>query len=357
MEKRNTVFIGCDLGDRFSEVCVLDGAGAVVDQSRVCTTQRGLRSYMARFDRACVVVEAGVHSRWVADLVEGLGHRVVVANPRQVRLIWQRRTKTDRSDALLLARLGRADLQLLAPVQHRSRGKQVDLTALRSRDILIGARTKLVNHVRGTLKPFGLRVEDCRTEAFPDRAEGTIPPELLAALAPVLAAIRTINEQIAQHDRQIEQTAATVYGETTRRLTQVDGIGTITALAFQLTLDDPKRFRKSRFVGGFLGLVPAKDQSGDLDPQRHITKTGDAFVRRLLVQCAQYLLGPFGSDSDLRRWGLRLAERGGKNAKKRAVIAVARKLAVLLHRLWLSGERYQPIGYASRALTRLEANP
>ena len=348
MEKRNTVFIGCDLGDRFSEVCVLDAAGAVVDRSRVRTTQQGLEKYLARFERACVVIEVGVHSRWVAELVEGSGHQVVIANPRQVRLIWQRRTKTDRSDALLLARLGRVDVELLAPVQHRNRGKQIDLTALRSRDVLIGARTKLVNHVRGTLKPFGLRAEDCGTEAFPDRAEGVIPPELLPALAPVLAAIRTINEQIAHHDRQIEQTASTIYGETTRRLTQVNGVGTITALAFQLTLDDPARFRKSRFVGGFLGLVPAKDQSGDLDPQRHITKTGDAFVRKLLVQCAQYLLGPFGPDSDLRRWGLRLAERGGKNAKKRAVVAVARKLAVLLHRLWLSGERYQPLGYSSQ---------
>jgi len=114
-----------------------------------------------------------------------------------------------------------------------------------------------------------------------------------------------------------------------------------------LTLEDPGRFRQSRAVGPYLGLCPRRDQSGGRDAQLRITKRGDAMLRRLLVSGAQYILGPFGPDTDLRRWGLRLAARGGKNAKKRAVVAVARKLATLLHRLWVSGATYQPLRAAA----------
>jgi transposase len=251
----------------------------------------------------------------------------------------QRGTKTDRSDALMLARVGRLDPALLGPVEHRSRAAQLDLASLRSRDLLVSTRTKLINHVRGTLKPFGARVEKCTPEAFPTVVEEILPPELLAALGPVLCVLRELNSQIAMHDRQVEQLAAS-YPEVAR-FQGVEGVGLITALAYRLTIDDPRRFKKSRLVPAFLGLVPAKDQSGDCDPQRHITKAGDHFVRKLLVQCAHRLLGPYGNDCDVRRWGLRLAERGGSNAKKRAIVAVARKLAVVLHAMWLSGEQFK----------------
>ena len=128
---------------------------------------------------------------------------------------------------------------------------------------------------------------------------------------------------------------------------QVKGVGPITALAYVLTLENPELFAKSREVGPYLGLVPKQEDSGESQPQLGISKTGDTMVRKLLVGSAQYILGPFGPDTDLRRYGLRLCERGGKNAKKRAAVAVARKLAVLLHRLWVSGEVYEPLGYAS----------
>lgn len=344
MEKRITAFVGCDLGDKFTEVCVIDGQGTVVGRDRIRTTRNSVEKHLSRLAHARVVLEVGTHSRWVAEVIEELGHEVIVANPRQVRLIWQKRTKTDRSDALVLARLGRLDVDLLGPVQHRSRGAQVDLACARSRDILVRDRTHLINHVRGMLKPFGLRVRDCTTRAFVDEAEAVVPAELLPALGPVLAVLRILNEQIAAQDKQIDHLARTVH-PATARLTQVDGVGPVTALTYYLTIEDPTRFKKSRFVASFLGLVPGKDQSGASDPQQHITKTGDPFVRRLLVQCAQYTLGAFSPDSDLKRWGLALASRGGKNAKKRAVVAVARKLAVLLHRLWVSGETYQPLGY------------
>jgi transposase len=292
------------------------------------------------------VLEVGTHSRWVAAALTEAGHEVIVANPRQVRLIWKRPRKTDRSDALLLARLGRVDVALLAPVRHRSREAHIDLACLRARDQLVGARTKLVNHVRGALKPFGLRVANCSSSAFPDAANEALPPELVPALGPMLDVVRLLNVQIAAHDKQIEQLATTVYPES-KRCSQIFGIGDLTALAFMLTLDDPTRFKKSRYAAAFLGLTPGKEQSGELDPQKHITKAGDAFTRKLLVECAQRVLSPIGGlDSDLRRWGLKLAERGGKNGRKRAAVAVARKLAVLMHRLWLTGEKYQPTAYA-----------
>jgi transposase len=349
MSEPNTVFVGCDLGDKFTEVCILDPTGAVVENARIRTTKKSIVGCLKRFGRARVVLEVGMHSRWVAAALTEAGHEVVVANPRQVRLIWKRPRKTDRSDALMLAKLGRVDVALLAPVRHRSHAAQVDLASLRARDILVRVRTKLVTHVQGSLKAFGVRVESCHPPAFPEKAEEALPPELLPVFGAALDVIRVLNGHIAAADKQVEQLATTLYPQSSR-CTQVTGIGALTALAYMLTMEDPTRFKKSRFAAAFFGLTPGKDQSGMSDPQKRITKAGDPFVRRLLVQCAQYFLGPFGQDSDLRRWGLKMAERGGKNGKKRAVVAVARKLAVLMHRLWVSGEEYEPLGYAQKKL-------
>jgi transposase len=340
MADPNAVFVGCDLGDKQSEMCVVDQTGAVIETKRVGTTKQALVQALRKYGRAQVVVEAGTHSRWVEDALTSAGHQVVVANPRQIQLIWGRRKKTDRSDAMVLARLARFDLTLLAPVHQRSRGAQVDLASLRSRDILVSVRTKLVNHVRGLLKQFGVRVESCSTAAFASRAGEVVPAELKPALDPVLKALDAVTEQIAVHDRQVQQLVK-AYPIATR-LAQIDGVGPITALAFRLTIEEPAKFKKSRVVAAFLGLVPAKDQSGASDPQKHITKAGNPFLRRLLVQCAHRLLGAFGPDCDLRRWGLTLCGRGGPAGRKRAIVAVARKLAVVMHRVWVTGRPYDP---------------
>lgn len=344
MKKSKSVFVGCDLGDKSSEIAALDGRGAVIETASVRTTRSALEKHFAKYRKARVVIEVGVHSRWVSELLQSLGHEVIIANPRQVHLIWGRHMKTDRSDALLLARLGRMDVSLLAPVHHRAHAAQVDLAAIRSRDALVTTRTKLMNHVRGTLKQFGIVLPKYTSAASLGRkATEALPPELIPALGPVLEVLAAVDERVHAHDQQVSQLAKT--HPAVARMTQIDGVGELSALAFALTVDDPHRFAKSRFAGPFLGLTPAKDQSGESDPQKRITKAGDPLVRRLLVQCAQYILGPFAGDSDLRHWGLRLASRGDKNARKRAIIAVARKLAVLMHRLWLSGQPYQPLGY------------
>src|SRR5512133_3107542 len=284
MKERNTVFVGCDVSDKTSEICVLDSAGAVLERRSARTTVKGLVGCLKRYSKATVAIEVGTRSRWIETSLEAAGHAVIVANPRQVRLIWKRGKKTDRTDALLLARLARVDRSLLAPVQHRSRTAQVDLASIRSRDLLVCTRTKLFNHVRGTLKPFGVAPVRCTPSAFPDRVAEEIPPELAPALEPVLKVLRILNAQIASHDRQIAELALACPVAT--RLAEVDSVGMLTALAFRLTVDDPSKFKRSRVVPAFLGLTPAKDQSGDSDPQRGISKTGVLTRGGLLMEAA-----------------------------------------------------------------------
>jgi transposase len=259
-----------------------------------------------------------------------------------VRLISQSSRKDDRLDARTLGRLARIDPALLSPVRHRSAQAQIHLTVIRARAALVSARTALVNAARGSTKSYGQRLRKCGTEQMNREMAKGLSQELRDALDPLLAEIESLNAGIAEYDRRIEQIAKEVHPEVAL-LRQVKGVGPLISLTFVLTLDDPQRFRRSRDVGCFLGLRPGRRNSGRSEPQLHISKEGDRYLRTLLVQGAHYILGPFGEDSDLRRWGLKLAERGGKNAKKRAVVAVARKLAVLLHKLWVSGEVYEPL--------------
>lgn len=355
MENSTTETIGCDLGDKMSDVCVMDAAGKT-RRARVASTRKGMTTFFTR-EPAHVVIEVGSHSRWVSELLEGLGHRVTIANARRVKLISASDNKTDEHDAELLARLGRADARLLAPMVHRSTGVQADLAIAKARDTLVATRTKLVNHVRGTVKSFGERLPNCTASSFVRHTRDLIPAALEPALAPIFETIAKLDEEIRAQDKLIAHKAAENPDVTV--LEQVDGVGALTALVYLLTLEDKDRFAKSRMAAAFLGLRPRKQKSGSDDPQLRITKAGDPFVRRLLVLSANYILGPFGKDSDLRRWGLKLAERGGKNAKKRAKVAVARKLAVLLHRLWVTGEVYEPLGYQARRLENAapEAKP
>jgi transposase len=167
----------------------------------------------------------------------------------------------------------------------------------------------------------------CPARSFHNKAPQHIPEALRPALEPVLEQIASLTERIRQYDRLLVAISKEHHPET-ELLCQVEGIGPLTALTFVLTLEDPYRFERSRSVGAYLGLVPATERSGERDPQRRISKEGDQMLRKLLVGSAHYILGPFGSDSDLRRHGQKIASRGGKNAKKRAAVAVARKLCV-----------------------------
>jgi len=334
--------IGFDLGDRSSWYCVLDEGGSVLLEQRVSTTPKAMKEVLGGMPRSRIALETGTHSPWVSRLLSELGHEVIVAHARNVRLIGESRKKDDRLDAQTLARLARIDPQLLCPVKHRSAKAQADLTVIRARAGLVRARTALVNTARGLAKSYGERLRGCNVRNMnPEKAAG-LSPELQTALEPLLTGIESLSEQIRECNERIEQLAQGSYPQVAR-LKQVKGVGTLIALTFLLTLEDAHRFRKSRDVGCYLGLQPGRRNSGQSEPQMHISKEGDPYLRTLLVQGAHHILGPFGADSDLRRWGLKLAERGGRNGKKRAVIATARKLAVLLHRLWVSGEAYEPL--------------
>ena len=338
--------IGLDLGDRSSWYCVLDEDGEVLLEQRVGTTPKAMKEVFGGMPRSRIALETGMHSPWVSRLLSELGHEVIVAHARNVRLIGESRKKDDRLDARTLARLARIDPQLLCPVKHRSAKAQAHLTVIRARAGLVRARTSLINTARGLTKSYGERLRGCSPRKMNPDLGKDLSPELQAALEPLLEGVESLSERIRESNEHIEKIARESYPQVAR-LQQVKGVGTLIALTYLLTLEDPRRFRKSRDVGCYVGLQPGRRNSGQSEPQLHISKEGDPYLRTLLVQGAHHMLGPFGADSDLRRWGLKLAERGGKNGKKRAVIATARKLAVLLHRLWVSGEGYEPLRNSS----------
>jgi transposase len=340
---------GLDLGDKYSYLCLIDQeSGEVMEEGRLRTSPETFRRRFASEQPMRIAIETGTHSLWASRVLEECGHEVLVANARKLRLIYANKRKTDEIDAENLARLARLDPKLLYPLKHRGEESQAHLAIIRSRQALVDCRTQLVNHVRGAVKSFGGRLPKGPARSFHNKAAEHIPEALRPALEPILEQIGSLTRRIRDYDRQLETTAKERYPQETELLRQVEGIGAFTALTFVLTLEDPHRFEKSRSVGAYLGLVPARDQSGDSDPQKHITKEGDEMLRKLLVGSAHYILGPFGSDSDLRRHGEKIASRGGKNSKKRAAVAVARKLAVLLHSLWVSGELYEPLRDAQR---------
>jgi len=334
------VTIGLDLGDNVSRTCEIDAAGKVVKTASVATTPGAIERYFAGRPRCRVVLEASTHSPWVSRKLKGFGHEAVVANGSEVYGKRRRKRRNDRLDAEFLARQGRADVKLLHPIEHRSAAAQQDLALLRARDQLVGARTKLINHVRGAVKSLGGRIGKGSAESFAKRAAGQVPEPLRPALTPLLEVIADLTRRIRGMDQQaeemIERHPAAV------RLQQPAGVGPLTALAYVLAVEDAKRFKHSRELGAYFGLVPKLDESSDSSPQLRITKAGDPLVRKYLVGAARYILGPFGPDCELRRYGEAIAARGGKNASKRAAVAVARKLAVLLHRLWVTNADYDP---------------
>jgi len=335
-QQEQGVVIGMDLGDKECQLCVLGADNEIRQEVRVRVTGPALQAWFGALrEPAMVVMEAGSQSPWISRLLEAMGHEVLVADPRNLRLISENNNKSDPEDARILARVAAAMPELLKLVKHRSAEAQQDLTVIRARARMVEVRTKLWCSLRGLAKSLGRRLpRRVRKETLHD----------LMILEPMWNALEDVGQRIGEYDRQIAELEKK-YPEVAR-LQQICGVGTLISLTFVLTLDDRLRFSKSRQVGSYLGLRPKQRDSGESRPQLRITKAGDAYLRSLLIQGAQYILGKFGPDTDLKRWGLRLAARGGKNAKKRAVVAVARKLAVLLHRLWCDGTPYQPLRHS-----------
>jgi transposase len=345
MHRGNTV--GMDMGDKNHTICVLDAEGEVLLRDTVGNTAKAIRNYFGEMKPCLVAMEAGTHSGWVSRILEELGFEVLVGNPRKLRVIWDSDQKCDGKDAEMLARIARFDPHLLHPIHHRGQKAQADLAVIKGRDMVVKVRSILITHARGIVKSCGQRISTCGAEAFHHRLQEEMPAELRPALEPIMKSIEDLTTRIRHYDKLIERLCTERYTET-QKLRAVHGVGPVTSLAYVLTLEESSRFNTSRAVGPFLGLTPKRDQSGQMDKQLPITKAGDAYMRRLLVGSAQYILGVFGRDCDLRRFGLKLAARGGKNAKRRAVVAVARKLAVLLHHLWKSDAPYDPLFMENR---------
>lgn len=327
------------MGDQTSQYCILNEGGEAVEQGGFRNQPQSIQIHFGERAPARIALEVGSQSAWISRELEKLGHEVIVANARQLKWITGSDSKNDRTDAEKLARLARADQALLAPVQHRSAEQQAELAVIRARDAVVRARTLLVNAARGIAKGFGQRLPRSMSETFGTRALALLPETLRPALQKLLEEIGALSKVITGYEEQIAALARR-HPEVHRR-TSIPGVGTLTGLTFVLTLGRADRFAHSRDVGGYIGLRPRQQQSGARDPQLGIAKSGDKYLRKLLVQCAHHVLGRFGKDSALRQWGLRKAQ-GSRNATKRVIVAVARKLAVLLHRLWVSGEVFQP---------------
>lgn len=338
------IFIGIDIGDKKNQICILNQNDETLKNKTIDNNISELNTFFDRFDNpkeVMVALETGTHSPWISQLLNARGFRVLVGNARKLRLIWGSTNKTDERDAEMLARIARFDPRLLSPIRHRSRSAHMDLAILKGRDSLVQCRTSLINFVRGTCKTAGTRLPSCSAEAFAKAVIEHIPEDLLAATIPCVNTIMELTKKIRQLDSQIETLCDKAYPET-NMLREIKGVGPVTSLAYILTLEDPSRFRKSRDVGPYLGLTPKRDQSGETDKPLPITKAGNTYLRRLLVSSSQYILGPFGPDCELKRHGIRIASRGGKVAKRKAVVAVARKLAIMMHNIWKNKTVYDP---------------
>ncbi|HSR09610.1 MAG TPA: IS110 family transposase [Bryobacteraceae bacterium] len=338
MPKRMRETIGIDLGDKVSRYCMVDQDGEVMEEGTFRNQTSSIEKHFGDRPRR-IALEAGAQSAWISRELKRLGHEVIVANPRELKWITSSDTKNDPVDARKLALLARADVRLLTPVEHRSAEQQAELAVIRGRDAILRARTLLINSARSIAKGFGVRLPKSITHTFGERAVDALPEFLRSALTGLLEQIDAISRAIAGYDQQIVELAAK--HPELERLESIPGVGRLTAMTFVLTLGRVERFAHSRDVAGFLGLRPKQRQSGVRDPQLGIAKSGDPYLRKLLVQCAHHILGHYGKDSALRQWGLAKSE-GGKKATLRAIVAVARKLSVLLHRLWVSGEYYKP---------------
>ncbi len=340
----NKHVVGIDLGNVKHAICVTDRAsGEILDERNITNHRESLRRLSQKYPGALIAMEVGAHSPWISRFLAGLDHEVLVANPRKVRAIFENDRKCDLYDARMLAKIARFDRSLLYPIEHQSEEAQRDLLQIKLRDSLVRRRVDLISSVRGTLKSLGIPLKSPNTNYFARHARRDLEGEhdaTLGLIEPILTALDAVTEQIKVLDKEIEALAATRYPQTDL-LMEITGVGVLTSLCFVLVVGDPERFIKSRDIGAYLGLVPKRDQSGDLDKELRISRKGDAYLRRLLVGSAQYILGPFGPECDLRTRGLALAARGGKRAKKKAVVATARKLAVVMLSLLKTGVSYE----------------
>ena len=340
--KTKKIYFGLDISQKTIEIFALVGENGV-PFGKIPNTHEGLTDFFDKVSvpagEITVVLETGTHAPWISLFLKQRGYEVIVAHARDLALIYKGDKKSDRIDAEKLARLARADKKLLHPVELMSRDRQESLVAIKARDSLVRTRTDIINTIRGLLRSLGIDDSVYSHETIND-LYATLPKEIRLNLRGLFAALTTVNNLVKDCDKRIAKIAQR-YPET-QTLQQIKGVGPLIALTFALVIGDPKRFT-SAGCSSYTGLAPRRDQSGEVDKQLGISKCGNKLLRRLLVQGAQYIMGPFGEDCDLREFGERIAGRGGSIAKRKAKVAVARKLAITMLALWRNPEvAYDP---------------
>lgn len=350
-EQQFRTIIGVDLGDTKHAICITDKHGNITKEYSIPNSRAQIQKLAVCYPNSLIALEVGTHSPWISRLLKELGLTVIVANARKLRAIYTNTRKSDLLDARMLAKLARVDPELLHPIHHSSEDTQLDFIPIKMRETLVRQRVNIINAIRGALKALGIRIPNATTRGFAKQAQIYLEKnhsEMLPNITPMLDVLIQLKDQISSYDKTIDQMIADKY-PAAQRLQQIGGVGPLTALGFVLTIERPERFEDPRDVGAYVGLVPRRDQSGDTDKQLRISKTGNNYLRKLLVQCAQYNLGHFGQDSDLRRYGENIYKStGSRLAKRKAVIAVARKLSVLMLTLWLRECDYEPLRNANK---------
>lgn len=329
--------VGIDVHQKYSQVCELSLNGVVESECQIPTTRSSLNRWFGKRDDLRIVVESSGVSRWVVRVLKEMGHEVTVVNPRRVRLIAESTLKTDRIDAEVLARLSCFGEGLLPTVYQRSEESANVQTRLRVRSTLVRSKVAMVNSLKGSLRNRGYRLRgQAIRRVIANLVAMELPSELRQSLDPLVEALLEVDERLRAVNAEIREECQE--NRLLKRLQTVPGVGPVVSLAYVSWIDDPTRFRSSRQVGPYLGLRPKVRRSAEFEFRGRITREGNPELRRLLTQAAHCFLRT-QQDSALKQWALDLEKRAGK---KKAIVALARKLAVLMHRLWVTGHDFEP---------------
>jgi transposase len=332
-------FAGLDVSVKETSVCIVDDAGKIVREVKVASEPDALLAALAnpayRFKR--IGLEAGPLSQWLFSALAEAGLPVICVETRHMRAALKAQiNKTDRNDARGIAHMMRAELY--RPVHVKTLRSQKLRMLLTHRKLLQSKAIAIENDLRGTLRNFGLKVGIAGKVRFEARIRELVEnqPDLAVLVEPLLAVRRVLREQTAVLHRRL---LAIVSGdEVCRRLMTVPGVGPVVALTYRATVDVPVRFRNSKAVGAVFGLTPSKSQSGESDRTGGISRCGDQMMRVMLYEAAHIMLVRSTKWSWLKAWAMQIARRRGL---KKAIVALARRLAVIMHRIWVDGTEFR----------------
>ncbi len=335
-----TLFVGLDVSVKETAVCVVDDTGKVVCEQKVPTEPDDIVRLLASIgkDYGRVGIEAGPLSQWLVNGLTAAGLPVVCVETRHMMALLkaQQINKSDRNDARGIAQMMRVGL--FKPVHVKTQMAQEQRMLLTSRKLLQRKLLDVESDLRGTLRNFGLKVGVVSTGKFEARIRELVAgsPRLALVVEPILAVRRVMRQQFAVLHKMLLDTVR--HDPVCRRLMTAPGVGVVVALTYRATVDQPQRFVHSRAVGAHVGLTPRRHQSGEIDYDGGVSKSGDTMLRTMLYEAAQSLLTQSGKWSWLKAWGMRVAQRRGM---RRAIVAVARRLAVVMHRMWVDGTEFR----------------